>query len=474
MNVPAPFSRRQYDYICRALKCWFNVAEGGKRGGKNVLQTYLFCSILETHQNRIHLIAGVSVATAKLNILDCDGYGLLNYFEGRCHEGKYKDRDCVYVSTKTGEKIVLVSGGGKDGDEKLIKGNTYGMAYVTEANECHPKFLKEVFDRTISSSDRKVFHDLNPKEPEDWYYTEILEFHEKKQIKNSMYGYNYGHFTLVDNMSLSDEKIQSILSKYDHGTVWYKRDIKGDRTPAEGIIFRKFADNNEPYLYDDAEFMAKSCEGKWHLKCMMKQDANGIWTVDKDESGQIRRNLVNGPSPSNVVMGIDFGGNESMTTFVLTLYFNRYHDLRFAEEEGIPLSADIDADKICEVFIVFYRYCLDTYGRVDWIFPDSASTTMINSLKSAAKKAGLPSRNIRGCRKNEISERPRTFDLLLNTGRAKINRRCEKLRKAIGSLRWDEKHPNIPLDENIGNCNDWWDAGCYTFLDFVEYIDLDR
>ncbi len=37
---------------------------------------------------------------------------------GRCREGKYKDRDCVYVQTKTGEKIVLVSGGGKDGDEK--------------------------------------------------------------------------------------------------------------------------------------------------------------------------------------------------------------------------------------------------------------------------------------------------------------------------------------------------------------------
>ena len=89
-----------------------------------------------------------------------------------CREGKYKDRDCVYVQTKTGEKIVLISGGGKDGDEKLIKGNTYGMAYVTEANECHPKFLKEVFDRTMSSSDRKIFHDLNPKEEEHWYYTE--------------------------------------------------------------------------------------------------------------------------------------------------------------------------------------------------------------------------------------------------------------------------------------------------------------
>ena len=108
------------------------------------------------------------------------------------------------------------------------------------------------------------------------------------------------------------------------------------------------------------------------------------------------------------------------------------------------------------------------------MFPDSASTTMINSLRSAAKKAGLPYQNIKGCRKNEISDRPKTMDKLLNTGRIKINRKCEHLRKAVGSLKWDEDHPNQPEDKNIGNCNDWWDAECYTWLDFVEYIDLDR
>lgn len=65
-------------------------------------------------------------------------------------------------------------------------------------------------------------------------------------------------------------------------------------------------------------------------------------------------------------------------------------------------------------------------------------------------------------------------DLLFNTGRLKINRRCTRLRKAIGRLKWDEDHPNQPEDKNIGNCNDWWDGFCYTLLDFVEYIDLDR
>lgn len=431
--------------MLRCFQSWFNVAEGGKRGGKNVLATLIFCSILETHKNKIHLIAGVSVATAKLNILDCDGYGLLNYFEGRCREGKYKDRDCVYVQTKTGEKIVLISGGGKDGDEKLIKGNTYGMAYVTEANECHPKFLKEVFDRTLSSSDRKIFHDLNPKEPSHWYYLEILDHHEKQQSIDPMYGYNYGHFTLADNMSLSDEKIRKILKTYKKGTVWYERDIKGLRRVAEGIIFRYFADDDTPYLFMDGELPTEKINGKERLKHFSK-----------------------------LVMGIDFGGNGSKTTYCLTGYYDGYKDFRVLEEEGLPITEDIDAKAICDTFVEFYKRCVGIYGSIDWVFPDSASTTMINSLISAAKQAGLPYKNIKGCRKNEVADRPKTMDMLLVTGRLKINKRCVNIRKAIASLRWDEKEPDIPEDKNIGNVNDWWDCLCYTMLDFIEYIDQRR
>jgi len=66
------------------------------------------------------------------------------------------------------------------------------------------------------------------------------------------------------------------------------------------------------------------------------------------------------------------------------------------------------------------------------------------------------------------------MDKLLNTGRLKINRKCARVRSAMGRLKWDEKEPNIPEDKNIGNCNDWWDAICYTMIDFADNIDLDR
>ena len=241
MNKPAPFTKRQLEYLKKCLRSWFNVAEGGKRGGKNVLQTMAFCICLENHPNRLHLVSGVTIAAARLNILDCDGFGMLNYFEGRCRTGQYQNRDCLYVTDRHGrEKIILISGGGKNGDEKLIKGNTYGMAYITEANECVKSFIREVFDRTLSSKDRKVFHDLNPKSEGHWYYEDIIYFHEQKQLADTDYGYNYGHFTIADNMSVSDEEIRRKIATYDKTSVWYLRDIKGERKQAEGLVYPMF------------------------------------------------------------------------------------------------------------------------------------------------------------------------------------------------------------------------------------------
>lgn len=258
MNIPAPFSENQMRFFWDCFDHWFNVAEGGKRGGKNVLITMAYSTILEKHPSKIHLIAGVSTATARLNILDCDGFGLKNYFEGRCREGVYQNRDCLYIKTATGEKVVLISGGGKAGDEKLIKGNTYGTAYITEANECSNTFIQEVFDRTLSSPNRKIFHDLNPKAEAHWYYKDVLNFHEEKLKANPKYGLNYGHFTIADNMSISDDQLRAVLATYDRKSVWYARDILGQRKMAEGLIYDMMDTTANTYRPQDAPVGFKS------------------------------------------------------------------------------------------------------------------------------------------------------------------------------------------------------------------------
>lgn len=191
----------------------------------------------------MHLIAGVTQATAKINILDCDGYGLLNYFEGRSRIGEYMGKDCVYFHTMTGEKIVLIGGGETKSSFKLIKGYTLGTAYITEVNECHESFVQEVFDRSLSSPKRRLFHDLNPKPDEHWYYKKVLNIHEKKQLQIKNYGLNYGHFTIADNSSIGDEQLREVLRTYDTKSIWFKTDILGLRGQAEGLIYPMFKTN---------------------------------------------------------------------------------------------------------------------------------------------------------------------------------------------------------------------------------------
>ena len=435
MNFPAPFTINQTEYAKRCLKSWFNVAEGGKRGGKNVLQTWIFCNLLETHKNRIHLIGGVSTATARLNILDCDGYGLLNYFEGRCRQGEYQKRDCVYVQTKTGEKIVLISGGGKDGDEKLIKGNTYGMAYITEANECHPKFIKEVFDRTLSSSDRKVFHDLNPKTPTNWYYVDILEYHEKMQKKYREYGYNYGHFTIADNMSITGEQLKEILLTYDKSTVWYKRDILGNRTAAEGLVFRYFANNSKPYILNECDLF----------------DENGIL--------KFRFTMI--------TIGIDFGGNKSRTTFYATGFLNGFRKLIVLDEDKLPICEEVNTKQIQEKFLEFFRRVESKFGYICDCFGDNAASTLIYDLTQTVFENHLQT-SMNGCDKDTILNRIRLVDTLLRNGRLGIMNHCTGLIKALSELKWDDEKEDEIEDLNIGSINDYWDGFNYTFTHYMQ------
>lgn len=441
LNKPAPFNQKQLTYLKRTFDSWLNVLEGGKRGGKNVLNTYAFCIALETHPDKFHLIAGTDTSSARVNIGDCNGYGLQNYFANRFKVGKYEGKDCYYINTKVGEKVVFFAGGAKKGSENAIHGYSYGMAYVTEANLCCIEFLQEVMDRTIASSNRKIFHDLNPKGKNHWYYTDFLKYHEEQQNKDSTYGYNYGHTTLVDNYSLSDEQIRTVLKSYDKNSVYYKRDIKGQREEAEGLVFPYFANDCKPYLFKYQ-----------HLKEKMKEQGKRF---------------------SHLIIGVDFGDNGSKYSWHLTGFTNDWDYMWALDEGDMEKSNAIDATKFCKAFVRFYKRCIECYGYVEWIFCDSASNTLINTLRAYFYAEGLDGSIIAPVKKNELTDRPITVDSLLVTGRLKIEEHCKNLINALSELVWDEKK-DIPKDENVNNINDDWDSFCYTFITHSGYIDLRR
>ena len=435
------FSDKHKKYIKTALNYKQSVAEGAVRSGKTIDHCIIFSMYLETCEDKIHLASGSSLPNAKLNIGDCNGFGLEHIFRGRCRWGKYKSNEALFVQTKTGEKIVIFTGGGKSDSYKSILGNSYGGWIATEINEHYDcddsrtSFIKVAMARQIASVHPFTLWDLNPSNPNaDIYKNYIDKF-------MGLDWYRYEHFNIFDNATMSQERIEEIKNKYDMNSVWYKRDILGERMVAEGLVFPYFANNCKPYLFKYQ-----------HLKEKMKEQGKRF---------------------SHLIIGVDFGDNGSKYSWHLTGFTNDWDYMWALDEGDMEKSNSIDATKFCKAFVRFYKRCIECYGYVEWIFCDSASNTLINTLRAYFYAEGLDGSIIAPVKKNELTDRPITVDSLLVTGRLKIEEHCKNLINALSELVWDEKK-DIPKDENVNNINDDWDSFCYTFITHSGYIDLRR
>lgn len=435
------FSDKHKNYIKTALNYKQSVAEGAVRSGKTIDHCIIFSMYLETCEDKIHLASGSSLPNAKLNIGDCNGFGLEHIFRGRCRWGKYKSNEALFVQTKTGEKIVIFTGGGKSDSYKSILGNSYGGWIATEINEHYDcddsrtSFIKVAMARQIASVHPFTLWDLNPSNPNaDIYKNYIDKF-------MGLDWYRYEHFNIFDNATMSQERIEEIQNKYDKNSVWYKRDILGERMVAEGLVFPYFANNCKPYLFKYQS-----------LKEKMKEEGKRF---------------------SHLIIGVDFGDNGSKYSWHLTGFTNDWDYMWALDEGDMAKSNAIDTTKFCKAFVRFYKRCVECYGYVEWIFPDSASNTLINTLRAYFYAEGLDGSIIAPVKKNELTDRPITVDSLLVTGRLKIEEHCKNLINALSELVWDEKK-DIPKDENVNNINDDWDSFCYTFITHSGYIDLRR
>lgn len=236
------FSDKHKYYIHNALKNRICVAEGAIRSGKTIDHCIIAAAHLELCRDKIHLASGSTIGNAKLNIGVCNGFGLEALFRGRCKWGKYRDNDALFLYTQTGEKVVVFAGGGKADSYKRILGNSYGLWIATEINEHYDSddsresFIKVAFGRQTAALDPLVLWDLNPCNPNHRIYNEYIDHYQEKNLP----GYLYEHFTIDDNLSISDERREAIKAQYDPSSVWYHRDILGERCIAEGLVYPMF------------------------------------------------------------------------------------------------------------------------------------------------------------------------------------------------------------------------------------------
>lgn len=444
-SVPFNFGEKHINYIKQCENNIYNFAEGAVRAGKTVDNVFAFAHELKTTPDKLHLATGSTIANAKLNIGDANGFGLEAIFRGQCKWGKYKGNECLTIcgpSTNYNKRVVIFAGGGKADSFKKIRGNSYGMWIATEINLHHDDTIKEAFNRTLAAKRRKFFWDLNPDHPKAPIYTEYIDKyragHKSGKLKG---GVNYQHFTIHDNINIDDENKEAFISQYDEGSIWYKRDILGIRCIAEGLIYRSIAD----------EYAIVDNKDKQHL-------------LTSDYAKELDYQCIN--------IGIDFGGTGSGHSFVavgITKPYNKLVALA-AERHLDEKEKDIGPDELGTLVVDFVKNVLRKYKHITCIYCDSAEPVLIRGIKRSLSNAGLSNIQVKGSKKVHINDRIFALSLLYAQDRFYYTEDCDTLMEALGSAIWDAKKiEKTRLDDGTSDI-DTLDAFEYTFERFIKRL----
>lgn len=403
-----PFSKKWKDYIHKGFKSKMSVAEGSVRSGKTIANCILACDFLERCPDKLHLATGSTIANAKLNIGDSNGYGLEYLFRGRCRWGKYKDNEALYINTLTGEKVVIFAGGGKADSYKKILGNSYGLWIATEINlhfdsdDSRVSFIKTAMARQLASLESKILWDFNPCAPNNQIYANYVD---KYKAIDYIGGYNYQHFTLMDNLSITPERLEEIMQTYEVGSLWYRRDIMGERCIAQGLCYEYFANNTKEFIVKD----------------------------------DYKKNEI-----IKITVGVDFGGSLSATTFVATGITKNYEEvvILFAKK----ITRELNPIALESEYIQFCHEVFDCYKLFFITRCDSAEQILIRGLRMAQANNALPT-TILNAIKSSIINRIRFINRLASSKRLKICERCKDVMvDALSNASWNPDKPDERLD----------------------------
>ena len=431
------FSKKHLLYMGRAMRSSFCVAEGAVRAGKTIDHCFIAACYLERCADTFHLATGSTIGNAKLNIGVCNGFGLENLFRGRCHWGKYRDNEALFIRTQTGEKIVIFTGGGKADSYKRILGNSYGLWIATEVNEHYDcddsrsSFIKVAMARQAAAQEPLTLWDLNPSSPKARIYSEYID----RYLEEEMPGYLYEHFTIYDNATLTEAQRNAFIAKYRRDSVWFRRDILGQRVIAEGLIYEAFADQPEAWAVSPEELKKK------------------YWD---DRAKRWRFQYIN--------LGVDYGGNGSAHAFVADAITEDWHVV-VLKTRRIPAKG-MTVETLTKHFLAFGEEIAREYGRVDVAYCDSAEQTIINTFRQAAPWP------VANALKGQIIDRIRFTELVMTSHRMSyVAGECDSLVTAWSEALWDPDEPDkwIRLDNGSTDIdsNDAWEYSVERFIPVI-------
>lgn len=411
------FSPKQAD-LMRQLKKnelkRINLLEGAVRSGKTWISLILFALWVATQpKDATFLMVGKSLTSLKRNCLD-----LLQALVGRSNFTYNK-------SEKEGElfgRVVYIEGANDARAEGKIRGMTLTGAYCDEITLFSEEFFAMLLSR-LSMPDAKLFATTNPDSPQHWLMVKYI----KRAAELDM---NILRFTIDDNPFLDAAYVTALKKEYTG--VFYKRFILGQWVVADGACYPLFADNPEAHIIDELP-----------------------------------------ADPRFISIGVDWGGNRSLTAFVATVFHGNYDRLTIIKDYHIEgKKGEIDSNRVNTEFIRFLRMLKEEFPNIPvrYVFADSAEQYLISGLRKALTGTGL---QIGDSKKVPIVQRIICANSLFNTGRLKILKDCKHIKEGFLSAVWDAKAAANGKDERLDDFTsdiDILDATEYSFERFISQL----
>lgn len=403
----APFSEQQRRLIhwwrpmVKASENNFVIADGSIRSGKTIACIIGFLTWSQsTFSGQSFIIAGKTMGALKKNVIR----PMLQILEAWGWSYEYI-RSGTDARLEVGSNTYYLYGANTEASQDALQGLTAAGAYLDEAALFPRSFIDQAVGR-CSVDGWKFWMNCNPAGPHHFIKEEFLKPEEMR--KKKVY---HLHFTMDDNLSISQKRKEEYKNAWPHGSVFYKRFILGQWVAADGLIYQQFADNVKQYLINEEDL----------------KEYNIMYAV----------------------IGVDFGGTKSAHSFTLTEFTEGYQKVVVLDE--YYCKKRIDPKHLQDDFIDFVKRAQTKY-KVFEAYCDSAEQTLISGLESACIQAGVRI-ELRNAIKGPINDRIAFYNSLISQNRWKIMEHCKHIREAFEQAVYDDKKPNqdVRLDDGVMN-----------------------
>ena len=403
------------------------IADGAIRSGKTVCMSLSFVMwAMESFNGQNFAMCGKTIGSFRRNVL----FWLKLMLKSRGYKVvDHRADNLVEISRGKVTNYFYIFGGKDERSQDLIQGITLAGVFCDEVALMPESFVNQATGR-CSVDGSKYWFNCNPDGPYHWFKVNwidkaigylgkakvkrLKEEAEQKGEKLDLKKLLYVHFTMDDNLSLSEEIKARYRSMYTG--VFFKRYILGLWAMAEGIIYDMF--NVDYHVKKITEFVGKLIDGGRYVSIDYgTQNATAMLLWNKGIDGK---------------------------WYCIREYYYSGRD------KGVQKTDSEYADDMI-------AWLEDT--KIKAVIVDPSAASFITELRKRGFNV-IPA-------DNDVEDGIRFVAALLNKERIVFSSSCENTIKEFASYIWDPKAADRGKDEPIKQHDHAMDAVryfCYTVL----------